>query len=199
MSARDARGAGGRGVLVAGLGNIFLGDDGFGVEVARRLAGAPLAPDVEVADVGVRGIHLAYELTGGRYHTAILVDAMPRGSAPGTLYLVEPEEAAAADAEPADAHTLTPAAVVAWVQRLGGASLRLLVVGCEPAVIEEGIGLSRPVAAAVDDAVEMIRRLIREMTPAAMSSGGRGDPKRLRPDRTRRRERVRAGAGPRAE
>lgn len=76
--------------LVAGVGNIFLGDDGFGVEVARRLAAEPLPEQVEVADIGVRGVHLAYQLLDG-YDTLVLVDATTRGGAPGTLYLIEPD------------------------------------------------------------------------------------------------------------
>lgn len=152
-------------VLVAGIGNMFLGDDGFGVEVARRLAGEALGDSVDVADFGIRGVHLAYELAGGEYDRVILLDAMPRGGAPGTLYAIEPEmgEAGAAAAV-ADAHSLTPTAVLAWLHRIGGADRRVVVVGCEPKTVEEGMGLSDPVAAAVDDAMEMVRQLVGEMT-----------------------------------
>src|SRR5262249_22496256 len=100
-------------VLVAGVGNIFLGEDGFGGEVARRLGGSRLGPDVIVSDFGIRGIHLAFELADGGYDAAILVDALARGSAPGTLYAIEPEldDAAQDAAAAADAHSLTPDAV----------------------------------------------------------------------------------------
>ena len=78
-------------VLVAGIGNVFLGDDGFGVEVARRLRGQALGDGVDVADFGIRGVHLAYELADGRYDAAVLVDAVSRGGAPGTFYAIEPD------------------------------------------------------------------------------------------------------------
>jgi hydrogenase maturation protease len=153
-------------VLVAGIGNIFLGDDGFGVEVARRLASEPVPDGVDVADIGIRGVHLAYELADGRYHTAILVDAMPRGGTPGTLYLVEPDMNEPVDAAASDAHGLTPTAVLAWVTHLGAPPSRILIVGCEPASVDEAMGLSEPVAAAVDEAVQIIRGLISEIGSA---------------------------------
>lgn len=147
-------------VLVAGVGNVFLGDDGFGVEVARRLAGEPPA-GARVRDFGIRGIHLAYQLLEG-FDMLILVDAMARGEAPGTLYVVEPEQR---DATPEpetflDAHGLDPASVLAMVRLLGGDLGRTLVVGCEPAEIVERIGLSAPVSQAVDEAVRLVRRLV---------------------------------------
>jgi hydrogenase maturation protease len=150
-------------VLVAGIGNIFLGDDGFGVEVARRLREVPLGDGVDVADFGIRGVHLAYELAGGGYDAAILVDAVPRGGAPGTLYAIEPEPDAGAP-EDADAHSLTPAVVLAWLRRVGGGCGRIVIVGCEPASVDEAMGLSEPVAASVDGAMEMVRGLVAEMT-----------------------------------
>jgi hydrogenase maturation protease len=147
-------------VLVAGIGNIFLGDDGFGVEVARRLRGEPLPDGVDVADFGIRGVHLAYELADGRYQSAILVDAVPRGEPPGTLYVIEPDAAVPADAVVADAHSLTPDAVLGWLQRIGGTCGRITIVGCEPASLDESVGLSPPVAAAVDEAMRIVRALI---------------------------------------
>jgi hydrogenase maturation protease len=148
-------------ILVAGIGNIFLGDDGFGVEVARRLRNEPLGEDVDVADFGIRGVHLAYELAGGRYEAAILVDAMSRGGAPGTLYAIEPiVESYGIEPEAADAHGLTPAAVLDWLRRVGTAPVRVVVVGCEPETTEESIGLSEPVSASMDDAIDMVRRLV---------------------------------------
>jgi len=146
-------------VLVAGIGNIFLGDDGFGVEVARRLTGERFPAGVRVADFGIRGLHLAYELLDG-YDTAILVDAAPRGGRPGTVYVIEPDPATAPPDAPLDAHGLTPTAVLAAVKALGGEVGRVLVVGCEPATTEEGIGLSEPVALAVNEAVRVVRELV---------------------------------------
>src|SRR5262245_26940899 len=125
-------------VLVAGIGNIFLGDDGFGVEVVRRLRRASLGPEIDVADFGIRGVHLAYELAGGTYDAAILVDAVPRGGEPGALYRIEPDlQDNACDPVSADAHGLTPAAVLAWVRQVGTPPSRLVIVGCEPATIDE--------------------------------------------------------------
>ena len=152
-------------VLVAGIGNIFLGDDGFGSEVARRLAGEPFPEGVRVTDFGIRGLHLAYDLLDG-YDTAILIDAAPRGGAPGTIYVIEPD----LPAEPSpggsilDAHGMEPVAVLGLLSTLGGSVGRVLVVGCEPATVEEGIGLSEPVARAVDEAARVVRELVAEIT-----------------------------------
>jgi hydrogenase maturation protease len=160
-------------VLVAGVGNVFLGDDGFGVEVARRLAKEPLPAWVRVGDFGIRGVHLAYELLEG-YEAAILVDASPRGEPPGTVYVIEPDldgqpdPAAAFPAEPGvlvDAHGMEPDTVFALLKALGGRIPRLLVVGCEPAEVSERMGLSPPVAGAVDQAVAVVRELIGEHEP----------------------------------
>ena len=155
-------------ILVAGIGNIFLGDDGFGVEVARRLSVEPLANGAEVVDFGIRGVHLAYEMAGGKYDGAILVDAVPRGGVPGTLYAIEPEPGAAGqgggDAAGADAHSLTPAAVLAWLHRIGGFRGPIIIVGCEPESLDESMGLSAPVTAAVDGAVQMVRALAATMS-----------------------------------
>lgn len=146
--------------LVAGIGNIFLSDDGFGVEVARRLAVGPLPEGVCVRDFGIRGIHLAFELLGGNYDRTILVDATPRGGSPGTVYLIEPSFDEAATSDIADAHSMNPAAVFATLKQLGGAPRNVRIVGCEPGSVEEGMELSAPVAAAVDEAVRMVRRLV---------------------------------------
>ncbi len=149
-------------VLVAGIGNIFLGDDGFGVEVAARLAIGPVPEGVRVEDFGIRGIHLAYELLDG-YDALILVDAMPMGEPPGTLALIEPdvgELPEGVSASIADAHDMNPGTVLATLASLGGRVDRILVLGCEPSDLGEGIGLSTPVAAAVDDAVRWCRALM---------------------------------------
>jgi hydrogenase maturation protease len=147
--------------LVAGIGNIFLGDDGFGVEVAARLSAEHLPDEVTVKDFGIRGIHLAYELLDGGYEMAILVDASQRGGAPGTVYLIEPDLETLSGSSPADAHAMNPEAVFAALRALGGTAGRVLIVGCEPASVEEGIGLSQPVAAAIQDAVELVRELVK--------------------------------------
>jgi hydrogenase maturation protease len=150
-------------VLVAGVGNIFLGDDGFGCEVARRLSGEPLPPGVRVVDFGIRGVHLAYEVLEG-YDLVVIVDATQRGGQPGTLYLIDPDATPSGEGRPApdvvDAHGMDPASALELAKTLGGTSARVLVVGCEPATLEEGIGLSEPVAGAVGEAVRMIRDLI---------------------------------------
>lgn len=143
-------------VLVAGVGNVFFGDDGFGPEVARVLAQRP-PPDTTVEDFGIRGIHLAYELLAG-YARAILIDAAPRGEAPGTLYVIEPSTEPAR-ASP-DAHRMDVQNVFAYLQMLGGTAPPITIVGCEPASIEPGIALSPAVADAVDGAAQLVRRLI---------------------------------------
>lgn len=155
-------------VLVACVGNIFLGDDGFGVEVARRLSGETFPDWVRVEDFGIRGIHLAYEVTDG-YDTLILVDASPRGEASGTVYVIEPKMATAEGGSPAtapplmDAHGMEPDSVLALVGSLGGSVGRVLVVGCEPADVGDRMGLSDPVARAVGQAVSVIRELIAQI------------------------------------
>jgi len=160
-------------VLVAGVGNIFLGDDGFGVEVARRLKAVDLGSDVKVADFGIRGVHLAYELLDG-YELVILIDAAPRGSEPGTLYVIEPDEPEAPDPDevpPLDAHGMDPGAVLSLLGVLGGQVDRLLVVGCEPAVVDEGMTLSPAVEAAVDPAVSLVQDLINEHRVPSLGGG----------------------------
>jgi hydrogenase maturation protease len=146
-------------MLIAGIGNIFLGDDGFGVEVARRLARENLPAEVSVRDFGIRGLHLAFEMLDGGYDTTVLVDAVPRGGPPGSLYLIEPQVDAL---EPAagDAHAMGPGSVLAMLKALGGVPGRVLVVGCEPASVEERMGLSAPVANAIGGAVRFVRDII---------------------------------------
>jgi hydrogenase maturation protease len=152
-------------VLVAGIGNIFLGDDAFGVEVVRRLATRDLPEGVQVADFGIRGFDLAHALMDAE-STAVLVDATPRGGEPGTLYLIEATvDEAAPDIE---THGMDPATVLRMVHALGGRPPRVLVVGCEPANVDfDGdfgeMGLSPPVEAAVDEAVRMIESLVVEL------------------------------------
>jgi hydrogenase maturation protease len=159
--------------LVAGIGNIFLGDDGFGVETARRLAGRELPDHVEIVDIGVRGVHLAYQLLDG-YDILVLVDATARGEAPGTLYVIEHEADAPGPAQetpPLDGHRMTPDTVLALLATLCAGTgadppRRVLVVGCEPASVDEHMGLSAPVADAVPEAVRLIEELLRDGDPS---------------------------------
>jgi hydrogenase maturation protease len=168
-------------VLVAGVGNVFLSDDGFGVEVARRLAARELPPGVEVADVGIRGMHLAYRLLDG-YRALVLVDTVRRGDPPGTLSLLE-HDLDSAPAEPDvaafDAHGMDPGALLDMldglargigVQRPVG---RVLVVGCEPGSVEEGIGLTDDVAAVVDRATQAVVDLVGDLLDEC--KGGRDE------------------------
>jgi hydrogenase maturation protease len=150
-------------VLVAGVGNVFLGDDGFGVEVARRMAAEDLPDGVRVADFGIRGVHLAYELLEG-YQTAILVDAVARGGEPGTIYVIEPAAERADERTLLDAHGMEPDAALSMLQVLGGSDVKVLVVGCEPAEVEERIGLSARVAGVVPEAMAVVRELVEKAT-----------------------------------
>jgi hydrogenase maturation protease len=152
-------------MLVAGIGNIFLSDDGFGPEVLTRFRGRSAPAGVEVADYGIRGVHLAYRLLDG-IDTLVLVDAAPHGAAPGTVSLLEvdPAEIPAENvgAPPVDAHGMEPVAVLRLLRSLGGSVRRVLVVACEPKVVEEGMGLSPEVEAAVPAAVTLIEELLSE-------------------------------------
>src|SRR5262245_26607892 len=127
-------------ILIAGVGNIFLGDDAFGVEVARRLMRRPLPEGVRVADFGIRGLDLTYALLDG-YEAVILVDAAPRGAPPGTLYVLEPELDGADGPEGhgpvVEMHNLDPQKVLRLTRVLGGAVERVLLVGCEPHPLAE--------------------------------------------------------------
>jgi len=151
-------------ILIAGIGNIFLGDDAFGVEVAQRMAKRTLPDGVRVVDFGIRSFDLAYALLDD-YDATILVDATLRGGAPGTLYLIEPEldDAHASQAPSMDAHTLDPVKVIQLARLLGCQPKNLLVVGCEPAQLETedgAIGLSPVVQAATTEAIGMIEDLV---------------------------------------
>ena len=155
-------------VLIAGIGNIFLGDDAFGVEVVQHLASRKLPDRVKVVDFGIRGFDLAYALLD-RFDVTILVDACPRGGVPGTLYLIEPDLDASAEGTSetaqttADAHSMNPMNVIRMAKSLGGNLKRILLVGCEPLTLgpEEGaMGLSAPVAAMVEEAANRIESLV---------------------------------------
>jgi hydrogenase maturation protease len=153
-------------ILIAGIGNIFLGDDAFGVEVARRLSGRELPNNVRVTDFGIRGYDLAYALLDG-YDTTILVDACPRGEPAGTLYVIEPDLLDLGGPEEqqsaVEAHSMNPLNVLRLATSMGGPLKRVLLVGCEPGTLgpEEGqMGLSEPVEAVVDEAVKLVESLI---------------------------------------
>jgi hydrogenase maturation protease len=153
-------------VLVAGIGNVFLGDDGFGVEVARQLTQAPLPAGAEVTDVGIRALHLAFALLD-RPELLVVVDACNRGGPPGTVYVIEPE-VTNSPGDVADAHGMSLPAVFAALRGLGGTPPRTLLVGCEPAFVGEGMGLTPPVAQALPAAITIVQRLIaKELAGAA--------------------------------
>jgi hydrogenase maturation protease len=156
-------------VLVAGIGNVFLGDDGFGVEVVARLARRPLPEGVEVADFGIRGFDLAYALMES-YDVAVLVDALSQKGRPGELFVLEPDFDQVDDHGVADGHSMDPVAVLRLVKQFGGRPPRLFVVGCEPASLgdDEGyIGLSEPVQEALDGAVALVEELVQRLRSGA--------------------------------
>ena len=154
--------------LVAGVGNVFLRDDGFGVEVARLLAGRPQPAGVEIADFGIRGVHLVYELLDG-CDLFVLVDAAPRGGEPGTVTVLEvaPDDAAqrpaVMGAPVMDGHGLTPDDIFAMLATLGGHPGRSLLVACEPADVSEGMGLSEPVRTALPHAVHAVEEILSKL------------------------------------
>lgn len=153
-------------LLVAGIGNIFFGDDAFGVEVAKALMQRPQREGVRVAEFGIRGYDLAYAMMED-YEAVILIDAMPRGEAPGTLFVVNPD-VASLDTSPLepDAHNMNPMRVLQMVRSLGGAAKPVFVVGCEPAVLETEngeFGLSPSVRAAIPPAIDLVEALIRDL------------------------------------
>lgn len=169
-----------RRILIACIGNIFLGDDGFGVEVARRLLSRherQYPAGVQVVDFGIRGIDLAYALLD-EHDMLILVDAIPRGGTPGTLYLIEPdlsglsfEKGVDAGMVALDNHSMDPVKVLAYARTLGANPVHTLLVGCEPSRVSESdysemqMGLSEPVQAAVAEAVKMIDSLVEQAVP----------------------------------
>ena len=161
-------------VMVAGVGNIFFADDGFGVEVAKQLAQQTWPDWVSVADFGIRGVHLAYQLAEG-YDTLILVDAVSRREAPGTVMVLEPDFGRD-DLERedngyfVDAHGMDPEVVLGMVKNLGGKLRNVVIVGCEPAEVVERIGLSDVVAQAVPAAVGAVREIVDRMQCNGQSS-----------------------------
>jgi hydrogenase maturation protease len=151
-------------VLIAGIGNIFLGDDGFGVEVVRRLMSRDLPAGVRVVDFGICGFDLAYALQDG-YETTILIDAFPHGQTPGTVSIVEPDQRDISESPSSlvEAHSMHPLNVLRMASAMNGSLKRVLLVGCEPADFggDEGhMGLSEPVEKAVEEAVQATERLV---------------------------------------
>ena len=165
-------------ILVAGIGNLFLGDDGFGVEVARRLAALQQPDGVWIEDFGIRGLDLVYALLDP-LEAAIFIDTAPRGGAPGTLYLIEVEQPTPETASAGlDAHGMDPVKVLALAKSLGSMVERTYVVGCEPGfmpppdsedVVQE---LTAPVEAAVEEALVLVQSLIKRIIVSQEMTGG---------------------------
>jgi hydrogenase maturation protease len=161
-------------ILVAGIGNIFLGDDGFGSEVVRAAALPSDDPGIRVVDYGIRGTHLAYDLLE-EWDTLVLVDAVPSRGSPGTLHVFQADhdDDPASESAGLDAHGMDPAAVFAGLRALGGAPPYTVVVGCEAGSVDEGIGLTEPVALAVPRAARAVEEIVAALrgSPAAPAPG----------------------------
>ncbi len=161
-------------ILIAGVGNIFLGDDAFGVEVAQHLTTRSLPAGVSVVDYGIRGFDLAYALLDP-WDAVIIVDAMSRGGSPGTLYTVEPDLGSIANNHSADMamnpHGMDPVRVLNLASSLGKIIARVYVVGCEPAdfgdELEGRMGLSPHLQSLVAEASDMVERLVGRITQAS--------------------------------
>ena len=164
-------------VLVVGVGNVLHGDDGFGVEVARRLSSRPMPAGVTLAETGIGGIHLVHELMAG-YDALVVVDTVDRGRPPGTVMVIEADVTDVAELPVeerhdllADMHLATPERALMVARAAGVLPERTIIVGCQPAEIEAlGIGLTSPVSQAVDDAVTEVERCVRELA----ATGGAG-------------------------
>ena len=155
-------------ILVAGIGNVFLGDDGFGVALVGRLARHELPPGVEAVDFGIRGMDLAFAMQDG-YDAVVLLDATPRGERPGTLYLIEVDGEDEASRATPDAHGMDPVKVLALLRAVGGVPPRTFVLGCEPQTLLRAdeddlvVELSEPVRAALGPAVQMVKSLLEDI------------------------------------
>jgi hydrogenase maturation protease len=157
-------------ILVAGIGNAWLRDDGFGGAVAQALSERELPEGVHVFDFGTGGLELAYEVMRG-YDALILVDVSRQGEAPGTLYVMEADpgdvEGSIEDGQPLDLHAMDPQTVLRFVKYVGGWPGRVMVVACEPSEVEDvGLGLSEPVAGAVERAVDVVLQTVGELRDA---------------------------------
>ena len=161
-------------ILVAGVGNAWLSDDGFGGEVARRLEARERPDGVTIFDAGSGGLELAYEVMRG-YHALVLIDVSAQGGEPGTLYVMEPEpddiEGAVEDGDRIDLHGMDPRTMLRFVKMVGGWPGKVVVIACEPAEVEEiGLGLSPAVENAVENAIELVMKTVAELrTDAAYS------------------------------
>lgn len=155
-------------ILVAGIGNLFKSDDGFGAEVARCLGQRTLPAGVRVVDYGIRGMHLAFDLLDG-WDALIIVDAVPARGEPGALHVLDVSQKDVSGGV-FDAHGMDPAAMLASITAVGGTLPRTIVVGCEPLTLEDGMGLSAPVAAAVEPAIERVLGLVRLLAVTSTSS-----------------------------
>ncbi|ORW08585.1 hydrogenase maturation protease [Mycobacterium kyorinense] len=147
-------------ILVAGIGNIFLGDDGFGPEVMRYVCDRVAGSDgVRATDYGIGGMHLAYDLLDG-WDALVLVDAVPNQGSPGTVHVFEADHETLSSTAGLDGHSMDPAAVFASLRALGGVVPRTVVVGCEVADVTDGLGLSEIVQAAVPGAVQAVESAV---------------------------------------
>jgi hydrogenase maturation protease len=146
-------------ILVAGIGNIFLGDDGFGPEVLRHVSDRLAETEARIVDYGTGGLHLAYDLLDG-WDALVLVDAVPDRGSPGTLRVFEADHESLEGSAGLDAHAMDPATVFASLRALGGVAPRTVVVGCEVADVAEGMGLSAAVQAAIPDAVAAVESAV---------------------------------------
>ncbi|MEP6616308.1 MAG: hydrogenase maturation protease [Ginsengibacter sp.] len=154
-------------VMIAGVGNMFLKDDGFGGAVIKKIAHKKFPPGVEVKDFGTGGLKLAYDLMRG-YDGLILLDASTRGEKPGTLYMIEPNQDEInpdlQDGGPIDPHGADPATVLRFVKSIGSWPAKVFIVACEPETVEDfEIGLSAPVMAAIEKAIEMVEELVKDI------------------------------------
>ena len=162
-------------ILVAGIGNIFLGDDGFGSEVVRNAEIPQDDSGVRVIDYGIRGMHLAYDLLED-WDTLVLIDAVPSRGSPGTLHVFQADHESASDTAGLDGHSMDPAAVFASLRALGGSPPYTVVVGCEAGSVEEGMGLTEPVAKAVPRAARAVEEIVAALqTRTAAQVPARGE------------------------
>jgi hydrogenase maturation protease len=153
-------------ILVAGIGNIFLGDDGFGSEVVRHVEVPQADQGVRVTDYGIRGMHLAYDLLEG-WDTLVLVDAVPNQGNPGTLHVFQADHDSEAGTTGLDAHSMDPGAVFASLRALGGDPPYTVIVGCEAGSVDEGMGLTEPVAMAVPRAARAVTEIVAALHSSA--------------------------------
>jgi hydrogenase maturation protease len=160
-----------RSILIAGVGNAWLRDDGFGGEVARRLEDRPLPEGVDVMDAGTGGLDLAYEVMRG-YDALVILDVSRQGGEPGTLYVMEPDEESVAgaieDGDMINPHAMDPQTVLRFVKSVGAWPGRVVVIACEPGNVEEmGWGLTEPVREAIDRAVDLVVETVAELRAGA--------------------------------